>query len=233
MKRFYKAVSVAQVEGGFQVNLDGRAIKTQLGNPQIVPTENLAQELAQEWDAQGTEIDPASFRYRDMADFALDMVAPNPAEQVTKLLGFLETDTLCYRADPDEPSFKRQEELWEPIVTVFEARESVSLERVCGIMHRPQATATIETLAARLKTLDPFTMAALVTLTSLAASLVIGLSALEENADKDALWSAANLEEDWQIEQWGEDAEAKSVRERRTADFTNVWNFLQLLRSQD
>ena len=88
-------------------NLDGRAIKTQLGNPQIVPTENLAQELAQEWDAQGTEIDPASFRYRDMADFALDMVAPNPAEQVTKLLilpgqlAELELDPLQQTADTD------------------------------------------------------------------------------------------------------------------------------------
>lgn len=231
MKRFYKTVSVEPVQDGFQVHLDGKAVKTQLGNPQVVPGETLAKELAQEWNKQGDEIDQASFRYRDLADFAVDMVTPDREEHITKLLSFLETDTLCYRAHPDEPSFKHQDELWEPIVTAFEARENVTLERVCGIMHRPQATATIDTLAARLKALDPFTMTACVTLTSLAASLVIGLSAFQDNADKDALWDAANLEQDWQIEQWGQDAEARFVRERRTADFANAWNFLQLLRS--
>ncbi len=228
MKRFYKQVAVAKADRGWRVELDGRPIKTALGNPQIVPTEALACELADEWDGQGETIDTALFRKRDLADFAIDMVEPDCAGTTAKLLAFLETDTLCYRADPDEPLYRRQQAVWEPVVAAFEKREGVKLERISGIMHRPQPEATVAALATRLGALDPFTLTALLTMTSLAASLIVGLSALEENADIEALWDAANLEEDWQVEQWGEDFEAAAVRKQRRADFVNAWEFLKL-----
>ena len=46
MKRFYKEVSVAPVEGGFGVLLDGRPVKTPARNPLILPTEKLAAAIA-------------------------------------------------------------------------------------------------------------------------------------------------------------------------------------------
>ena len=229
MKRFYKTVAIAGVQGGYLVTLDGRAIKTALGNPQIVPTRALAEALAQEWRDQGEEIDPALFHFRDLADFAIDMIAPDPAPHIAKLLDFLETDTLCYRAEPDEPSFKRQEQVWEPIITAFETRERVRLERICGIIHRPQPPEAMERLRTRLAKLDPFTLAALLTMTTLAASLVVGLSMLDDEADAEALWAAANLEEDWQIEQWGQDAEAAAVRDRRTEGFMHAARLAEMV----
>ena len=230
MRRFYTAVTTQAANGGYQVLLDGRGVKTPLGNPQAVPTENLAQALAQEWADQSEEIDPALFALRDLADVAIDMIAPDPATHIHTLLGFLETDTLCYRADPDEPSYKRQYELWEPILAGFEQREGVRMERICGVIHRPQPAATLAAIRTRLERLDPFTLTALLTLTSLSASLVIGLSTLEDGSDPHALWAAANLEEDWQIEQWGQDPEAAAVRVRRTADFANALRFAELVR---
>ena len=50
MKRFWKETTVEQVDGGWQVALDGRRIRTQGGAPQIVPTHALAQALADEVD---------------------------------------------------------------------------------------------------------------------------------------------------------------------------------------
>ena len=174
----------------------------------------LAEALAQEWSDKSEEIDPALFHLRDLADFAIDMIAPDPAPHIATLLGYLETDTLCYRADPDEHFHKRQQEVWEPVLTAFEQREGVSLERICGVIHKPQPAATHAAIRARLERLDPFTLAALLTMTSLAASLVVGLSMLEDDSDPHALWAAANLEEDWQVEQWGQDHEAAAVRAR-------------------
>ena len=229
MKRFYKTVAIAGVQGGYLVTLDGRAIKTALGNPQIVPTRALAEALAQEWRDQGEEIDPALFHFRDLADFAIDMIAPDPAPHIAKLLDFLETDTLCYRAEPDEPSVRRQEEVWEPLITAFAESEGVPLERICSIIHRQQPPESMDRLRTRLATIDPFTLAALLTMTSLAASLVVGLSALDQQADPEPLWAAANLEEDWQIEQWGQDADAATVRERRTEGFMHAARFAGLV----
>lgn len=230
MKRFWKEVTVAQVNGGWQVALDGRLIKTQGKQAQIVPGRALTELLAREWAMQGEEVDPASFSHRDMADYAIDMIASGEDDVVTKLLGFMDTDTLCYRADPDEAFYRRQLEVWEPLLTAFEQREGVKVERASGVLHRPQPVETLTSLKVKLESLDPLLLAALFTLTSLSASLVIGLTALEDNADAEVLWSAANLEEDWQIELWGEDYEATARRERRFGDFKRAMEFARAAR---
>jgi chaperone required for assembly of F1-ATPase len=191
----------------------------------VAPTRALAQMLADEWAAQGQEVDPSAFASRDMADYAIDVVARDRAAAVAKVLRYGETDTLCYRADPDEPLHRRQWSEWEPIVSTFEAREGVRLERVSGIVHKPQPPATLAKLEARLASLDPFSLAALEVLTSLSASLTVGLTALEADADIEALWAAAELEETWQVELWGSDYLAQERRERRKADFLRAAAF--------
>lgn len=236
MKRFYKSVNIEPANAGFQIMLDGRGIKTAMGKPQELPTRRLADAMAQEWDAQGEQIDRALFRYRDLADFAIDLIPLDRDGTITKLLNFIETDTLCYRADPDEAFFGRQTEVWDPLLDRLETAHNITLERISGIMHRPQAAETHAVLRAKLDALDHFALASMMTMASLSASLSIALLAADQRGDKgddkDAdvhvLWAAANLEEDWQIEQWGQDWEAEDVRKRRTADFLNAFEFGRL-----
>jgi chaperone required for assembly of F1-ATPase len=228
MKRFYSKVAAEPQEGGWQVTLDGRGIKTVGRRPQIVPTAALAEALAQEWERQGERIDPGDFPLRDMADYAIDVVAGDRQAVAHKLVAYADTDTLLYRADPDEPLYARQCELWEPILTAFEAREGITLRRISGIVHAPQDEAALAMLRERVAALDPFTLAALEAMTSLAASLCTGLSALEPEADGRALWQAASLEEEWQAQLWGRDAEAEARRERREADFLRGAEFARL-----
>jgi chaperone required for assembly of F1-ATPase len=231
MKRFWKEVSVTEVASGWQVMLDGRAVKTQAGSQQIVPNEALAAALAAEWAAQGDEIDPQSLPLRDLADLAIDVIAPDRAEAVAKLLSYGETDTLCYHADPDEPLHARQLEVWEPLLKAAEARWDVHFERISGVIHRPQSETTLARLEKVLAAQDDFTLAALTTLTSLSASLVVGLAAIEPGTNTEALWAAAELEELWQVELWGEDAEAADRRTRRFAAFRSAAQFANLVRA--
>lgn len=228
MKRFWRDVTVGEAAGGWRVLLDGRPIRTPRGAAQVVPNAALAEAMAEEWRAQGDEIDPALFRLRDMADYAIDVVASDRAALVKELLAYAETDTLCYRADPDEPLYRRQLEVWEPLLTAFEAREGVRLERVSGVLHRDQPEATLASLRARLEALDPFALAGVNTMTALAASLCVALSALEPDADLDGLWHAASLEELWQAELWGVDEQAEARRARRGADFSAAAGFARL-----
>lgn len=230
MKRFYDNAGIEAVDGGWRVVLDGKPIRTQRGAPQVVPNEALAEALAAEWRDQGGTIDPRRFVLRDFADFAIDLIRPDRPAAIAKLLAFAETDTLCYRADPDEPLHRRQLEDWEPLVTDLEAREGIRLERVSGVLHRPQGEDTLSALQARLDSFDDFTLAALQSLASLTASLCIGLAALEDDAGFDRLWNAANLEELWQAEQWGQDPEADAHRDRKRDDFLAAARFARLSR---
>jgi chaperone required for assembly of F1-ATPase len=228
MKRFYKNVAVEPVNGGWRVTLDGRPIRTQGGAAQVSPTRALAEAMAEEWREQGETIDPAAFPLRDLTDFALDHVAPDRGVAAARLLPYAETDTLCYRADPDEPLFRRQEALWEPLVRAVEARHDVRLERVSGIVHRPQPPETLARLRAGLEALDPFALAAAETATRLAASLTVGLHAIEPGADAEALFAAANCEQDWQAELWGWDSQAEEDRTRRLEALRQVVRFAGL-----
>jgi chaperone required for assembly of F1-ATPase len=230
VKRFYKAVTVAAESGGFRVMLDGRGLRTVGGRAQIVPGPALAEALAAEWAGQGEEIDPAAFVLRDLADYALDVVAGGKAGVIDELVPYGETDTLCYRAEPDEALGVRQRAVWEPLLTAAEARWQVRFVRVAGIIHKPQPAETLARLREELERLDAFALAALRNTAALAASLVLGLQALDPGADIDALWDAANLEEDWQAELWGKDAEALERRARRHAAFAAAARFAALAR---
>lgn len=231
MKRFWKEVAVEPFEGAYRVTLDGRPVRTQGGAPQTVPSEALAEALAAEWRAQGDEIDPKAFTLRDLADYAIDHVRADRATATADLLRYAETDTLCYRADPDEPLYRRQQELWEPLIAAFETRHGIRLERISGIIHRPQPEATMARLGEVLAAKEDLTLAALSTLAPLAASLSVALEALEPGADPAALFAAANCEQDWQAELWGWDLEAERTRALRLAAFERAVEFARLARA--
>lgn len=228
MKRFYKEVTVEPVEGGWRVLLDGRPIRTAGGRPQRVPSRALAEALAAEWAEQGEEIDTSRFRFRDLADYAVDVVATDREEAIRSILPYGETDTLCYRAENGEALHARQLALWEPLLTAAEARWDVHFERIGGIIHRAQPEETLARMEAVLAAESDFTLAALKTLASLAASLVVALAAIPPDADAEVLWNAANLEEDWQAELWGKDQEAEARRARRLAAFAAAARFAAL-----
>lgn len=232
MKRFWKAVTVEEAGGGFLIALDGRAVKTQGGRAQVLPTCALADALAAEWAAQGEEVDPARFVLRDLADFAIDSVADGRAAAIEQLLRYADTDTLCYRADPEDALRARQEQLWEPLVAAAEARWDLHFNRVTGIGHQPLPAPTLARLCKALDAEDNFTLSALTTKASLAASLIVAMAALDQGADARALWAAAELEEDWQAQLWGRDPEAEERRTRRFAAFEAAMRFVRFARGQ-
>ena len=231
MKRFYKDVTVQEEYGGWRVLLDGRGIKTPSGKPQVVPERRLAEALAQEWSQQDEQIDPAAFVLRDLADYAIDVVRAERDDLVIELAAYCETDTLCYRGEPDEPLYQRQDEIWEPLLAGAEQNWDVRFHRISGIMHHPQPDPTKERMAGLVAAQSDYGLAALRMLTSLSASLVIALTAIAPGSDADALWTAANLEEDWQAGLWGRDAEAEKVRQARFSAFKLAIHFAALARS--
>jgi chaperone required for assembly of F1-ATPase len=231
MKRFYEDVAVTTVDGGWQVTLDGRAIKTVKGAAQLAPSEALAQAMAEEWAGQGDKIDPTSLVMRDMADFAIDLVANDIPTTIATLVEYGETDTLCYRADPEDALYKRQQEEWEPFLQSIEERHRLRFHRISGVIHKHQPTETMASLRNLIGEFDHFTLAGLQNTASLSASLCIALETVDPECDPDALWQLASLEEEWQAELWGREELAEERRAQRGKAFAKACEFIRLARS--
>lgn len=219
-KRFYKIVEMRREEGLFALRLDGKRAMTPGRKPLAVPNERLADAVAAEWRAQGEQIDPVSMPVTRLANSAIDGVAERREEVRHEVLAYAGADLLCYRAEAPEGLVRRQDALWNPIVAWAEARFNVPFKLAAGIVHVAQSGPTMRRLAVEIDRYDePFRLTGLSLATTLTGSALIALAVAEGTIDADAAWAAAHVDEDWNISQWGEDAEAGRRRVRRRADF--------------
>jgi len=229
VKRFWKEVSVEPIDGGFTIALDGRRVKTPARAELVVPARALADAIAEEWRTVEGEIDPRAMPLTGLANAAIDRIAPDKEAFARGLAAYGESDLLCYRADRPPRLVERQATLWDPILAWCRRRYDADFEVASGIVHRPQPKATVDRLAHAVLARSPFDLAALSPLVTISGSLVIALALVEDGIDLDTAWAAASLEEQWQAEQWGEDAEAARALAARRAEFEAAYRFLTLL----
>lgn len=229
MKRFYKHAAAVPSAGGVAILLDERPVKTPGRHPLLVPTEELAEAIAEEWNGQGDEIDPRSMPLTGLANAAIDRVSPDPAAFATTLAQYGESDLLCYRAQGPRPLVERQSKQWDALLHWARHRFDIELETVCGVMHRPQPPASVNQLAAATAARDPFRLAGLSPLVTVSGSLIIALALAEGAISLEDGWAAATLDEQWQAEQWGEDPLAAAAIAARRTDFDAAYRFLTLL----
>ena len=75
-KRVYETVAVEAVENEhWNITLDGKAVKTPEGHALSVPSQLLAEAVANEWRAQETQIDPNTMPRTRLLTIAADRVA--------------------------------------------------------------------------------------------------------------------------------------------------------------
>lgn len=228
MKRFYKDVAVSPERG---ILLDGRPVKTPARVALLLPNDALANAVAEEWRAQGDEIDPRSMPVTGLANAAIDRVAADREAFAASLAQYAETELLCYRADSPPELVERQAQRWDPLLDWARAQYGVDFTLVAGIMHQPQPMATISRLGEAVATASPFALAALSPIVTIGGSLVLALALLEEAVLPDDAFDLAHLDEIWQAELWGEDYLALAGREARKRDFLSACQFLELVRA--
>lgn len=229
MRRVYKKVAVTRTEGGFGIALDGRAMRTPGKNPLIVPSAALAEAIAGEWDAQQDEIRPHAMPLMRLGATALDRTAPLREQVIAEIANYAGTDLVCYRADQPPALASRQQAVWQPLVDWATARYDAALAVTSGILPAAQSATTLKAFAAAVAAQDDFRLTALHALTTACGSLVIALALLEGRIDAGEAFAASQLDETFQIEAWGEDAEATAKREALAADIAAAARFLELL----
>jgi chaperone required for assembly of F1-ATPase len=219
-KRFYAKAEMTEEEGGFVLRLDGKRAMTPGKNPLAVPHRHLAEAIAAEWEGQRESIDPASMPVTRLANSAIDGVASRLAEVQADVLAYAGADLLYYRAGEPPGLVERQHTMWDPIIAWAEKRFGRRFVLAEGVVHVTQPAPTLAVIAATIERYDdPFRLAGLSLVTSLSGSALIALALAEGALDVDAAWAVAHVDEDWNIEKWGEDAEAMARRAKRLIDF--------------
>ena len=185
--------------------------------------------MAAEWSAQGDRVDPHTMPLTGLANAAIDRIAPDPDAFARGLAAYGESDLLCYRAEAPPRLVERQAQHWDPILAWARRRYDVDFDVASGIVHRPQPQATVDRLRHATLARSPFELAALAPLVTISGSLLIALALAEGAIDLETAWSAGALDELWQAELWGEDAEAARALAARRSDFEAAHRFLTLL----
>ena len=207
-KRFYKAAAAAPVETGFAVQLDGRTPKTPEKRPLILPTRALADTIVAEWEAQVEYIDHALMPATRLAFTTLDRIPETRAGVAKEITNYAASDHLCYRAEHPTPLVERQDREWGAILDWAKAEHGLVFTPVAGIIHQPQPPATVAAVEALALTLDDFTLAGVAFATGLYGSAVLALAVRAGRLTGQRALDLSRLEEMFQAEQWGQDAEA-------------------------
>ncbi len=229
MKRFWTTAALVEAEGGWGVELDGRALRTPARKALVVGGHALAQAIVAEWSDCGETIDPTAMPMTGLANAAIDHVAPDPGRFAADLARYAESDLLCYRAQFPPKLVAAQADSWDPLLDWARRRFAVEFATTSGVVHVAQPAATVERLRDAVAKLDPFRLAALSPIVTIGGSLVAGLALHERAFAVETLWGAVSLDDAIQLETWGADAEAVAALAARHRDFLAAARFLELL----
>lgn len=229
MKRFYKSAAAGSAAGaeGVAILLDGRPVRTPERRIVAVPGTALAEAIAAEWNGQGDEIDMAAMPLMRLAASALDRVAPRRSEFVDQLARFGETDLVCYRAPSPADLVARQTETWQPLVDWVLQQFDAPLAVTSDVTPLVQPDSAHAGLRAAIEAHDDFELAALGLAVQACGSLVIGLALSHARLNAAAACDASQLDEAYQAELWGEEADAVARRAALRDDIDCAAVFLE------
>ena len=229
MKRFWKAATAEPSDEGWSVLLDGRPVRTPAKRAVVVPTETIAQRIAAEWDAQDGEVQPLSMPMTRTAATCLDRVSPELDAVRDNLAAYGETDLLCYRADRPEGLVFRQQTAWDPVLDWAGHAHGARLATGAGVMHIAQPAPALARLRDQVDAMPAWPLTAFADLVTISGSLVLALAVRDGHVDAETAWQASRVDEQWNIDEWGEDYEAAQQTARREADFLHAADVLRLL----
>lgn len=229
-KRFWKEVTVAPVGEGFAVHLDGRPVRTPAKSPFLAPVLAVAEAAAGEWRGQEEKVRPETMPVTRAVNSAIDRVGPQIEEVRAIIAAYGASDLLCYRAANPEALIARQAARWDPPLDWAARSYGARLVLGQGVMHVEQPENAVRALAGAVERYSPLELTALHDLVAISGSLVLGLAVAERAIEAEDAWSTSRVDEDWQIEQWGEDAEAAEMAANKRTAFLEAARLMELTR---
>ncbi|KAL9956936.1 hypothetical protein ACROYT_G038500 [Oculina patagonica] len=205
-KRFYKKAGIEKAEGGYQITVDSKKVKTPAGNPLVVPSKHLAMAVSVEWNSQVETIKPAYMHLTSLSNTVIDNPRPRTHdEQVLNILEFLSSDSICFYADEPEELVNLQKKEWEPIMQWFNKRYAVSVEPSHGLITVTVAIPSDakERLKTHLTPLDTWSLTGLEFAVETLKSFILSMALLDSHLTVETAVRLSRLELEFQISRWG------------------------------
>ncbi len=235
MKRFWDRAAVAVEAGGYGVVLDGKPVRVPSGPALLVPNALLAQAVADEWQAAGLQTQ--QMLYGDvpltrLAGTAQLRIVPDPGPTAAAISAYGESDLLCYRAGHPLALADRQHAAWQPWLDWSRTELAAALTVTTGIVHVRQHPAALAALRAAVDEETAWVLAGLGIIVPALGSLVLGLAVARGALAANEATALSMLDDSFQAELWGEDAEAAARRTHIATDIAHAARFVALCRSQ-
>lgn len=224
-KRFYKSVCVAQLDGAWGIELDGRIPKTPARADLSVPSEALAREIAKEWDDQSEVIDLFAMPLTRLANTAIDRARETRVAMIDELIKYLETDLVCYLADGPSSLYDAQEREFAAVRAWLANTHDISLLPTRDVTPISQDADALHNARQLISATDNFTVTGLASAAPLFGSTALALAIYGGFLTAKQAFVASIVDDIWQMEQWGKDEEAAARLEAqgREADGIGKW----------
>ncbi|MGH1397918.1 MAG: ATP12 family protein [Alphaproteobacteria bacterium] len=205
MKRFYTLVSTHKTDGGFEIHLDGRPVKTPMKATLIAGNNAIANALQSEWMAQEEEIKPDTMPLTQILSTQIDRIGAERETIQNTLLKYLDTDLVCYFTD-EPPALKEAQEITlNPYLKWFETYFKTPLKTTTGLTAITQSEQAHKAVTDYVTALDDAHFTVLQLVSSLAGSLVLAMNAMEEGRTAPEIFTAMRIEENFKAEIYNED----------------------------
>lgn len=218
IRRFWKEATVAPDRAGWGVRLDGRPLRTPGKRALTLPSPAAAGLIAGEWNAQDETLDAETMPASRLANTAIDHVAGAREPVAEEITAFAGSDALCYLADGPATLVERQTREWAPWRAWAATELVVDLQptdRLCHLAQNPGALARVRGTALAL---DDFALTGLAAATPLLGSAILALALQRGALSGETAFDLSRLDEAFQEERWGVDAEAAARTAARRAE---------------
>ncbi|MGI9372658.1 MAG: ATP12 family chaperone protein, partial [Hyphomicrobiales bacterium] len=173
--------------------------------------------------------DPDTMPFTRFANTAIDRVAPRREDIISEIVEYAGSDLLCYRANEPRELISRHVEHWDPLLDWAKEALGAQFETIQGVVHKEQQAETMSAIRKSAEAHGAFALTGLHNIMTMTGSAIMALAVVRQAISGMVAWQVAHVDEDWQIEQWGEDAEAEARRALRHDEFMATVKFLELV----
>lgn len=231
MKKFWKIVQVKKkLKNSFEILLDKRILKTPMQKDLIFSNYKIAKETALEWDIDEKEINTENMVFYGLISTAIDKISNDKVSYIENVLGFINTDLICYRADGPNELVDLQNSSWNPIISFIKKYIDVELKFFIGVMPSKQSLEIFNRLKTLINSFSDIEISALHRMTNLTGSIFISICILKGDVLKNEAFELSFLDELYQAKNWGIEQESLDKRDKIAKELNRIISFVELIR---
>lgn len=216
-------MSITQNDDKYEINLDGRKLKTPNGSLFFTRNQWLALMVANEWQSQREVIRLSSMHLTQLTNTAIDNPTKSCRQTIAEdLINFMDSDTLCFRINEPKELSDLQQKQWDPIIQWFQNKFDCQIPVTQTVHLSPISKTTKERLYRHLCSHNRWSLIGLKFATENLKSLILSLALTQRRISINQSVDFSRLEENFEIEKWGRlesvhDLESHALRTRVSA----------------